>query len=98
MNLTAKENALLNVMRIEGEECTGAKFADDMKNDNMSYTLISTIKAAMKINDQQVGGIVTNLLDKGLIWNEEGAENNEPMWSLSDKGIDVSYGLVPSHS
>ena len=98
MNLTAKENALLNVMRKEGEGCTGAKSADDMKNDNMSYTLISDIKLAMKINDQQVGGIVTSLLEKGLIWNEEGAENNEPMWSLSDKGIDVSYGLVPSHS
>ena len=91
MNLTAKETELLNVMRIEGEECTGAKSADDMKNDNMSYTLISTIKAAMKINDQQVGGIVTNLLEKGLIWNEEGAQNNEPMWSLSDKGVDASY-------
>ena len=94
INLTEKENALLNVMREEGEACTGANSADDMKNDNMSYTLISDIKSAMKINDQQVGGIVTSLLEKGLIWNEDGAENNEPMWSLSDKGIDASYDLI----
>jgi len=92
MKLTAKENALLKVMREEGEGCTGASCAEDMKYDNMSFTLISDIKSAMKINDQQVGGIVTSLLEKGLIDNEEGAENNEPMWALTNKGIDASYG------
>jgi len=67
MKLTQLETQVLEVFYNECVDCTG----ECTEDQNMSYNNAQDVAQALNLTEQQVGGVFTSLLAKGLIYDTE---------------------------
>ena len=65
MKLTQLETQVLEVFYNECVDCTG----ECTEDQNMSYNNAQDVAQALNLTEQQVGGVFTSLLAKGLIYD-----------------------------
>ena len=65
MKLTQLETQVLEVFYNECVDCTG----ECTEDQNMSYNNAQDVARALNLTEQQVGGVFTSLLAKGLIYD-----------------------------
>jgi len=63
MEITKLESQVLQVFYDETVDCTG----ECTEDQNMSYNNANDVAITLKLTAQQVGGVFTSLLEKGLI-------------------------------
>jgi hypothetical protein len=81
MKLTQLETQVLEVFYNECVDCTG----ECTEDQNMSYNNAQDVAQALNLTEQQVGGVFTSLLAKGLIYDtRESARRNSGMDCTND--------------
>jgi len=95
-NLTEKEAAMIAVFIREGISTNGAKSADALIEDNMTWNSASDLCRALGWSKQEVGGVMSALYEKGLIIDSgesaRGARDND--WFASDRAIREFFHLA----
>ena len=67
MDITKLESQVLQVFYDETVDCTG----ECTEDQNMSYNNANDVAKKLGLTEQQVGGVFTSLLNKGLILDTE---------------------------
>jgi len=67
MEITKLESQVLQVFYDETVDCTG----ECTEDQNMSYNNANDVAKKLGLTEQQVGGVFTSLLNKGLILDTE---------------------------
>lgn len=85
MNLTKNEKAMLETFYNESIDCCGS--CDEL--ENMSWCNASDLKEVLGWNKQAIGGVMSSLLDKGLIVDSGDSARGLPIndFVLTDDGI-----------
>ena len=65
MEITKLESQVLQVFYDEAVDCTG----ECTEEQNMSYNNANDVAKKLGLTEQQVGGVFTSLLNKGLIFD-----------------------------
>ena len=98
-NLTELEKTVLSVSREVGEESCGVSSAEDMIDQNMSWTELIDFTERTSLSVEVIKGVLGSLEKKGLI--ETGHKNPEtgaPQQVLTDKGIEAAYEAAKAAS
>ena len=81
MKLTQLETQVLEVFYNQCVDCTG----ECTEDQNMSYNNAQDVAQALNLTEQQVGGVFTSLLAKGLIYDTgESARRDSGMDCTND--------------
>ena len=95
-NLTEKEAAMIAAFIREGIRTNGAKSADALIEDNMTWNSASDLCRTLGWSKQEVGGVMSALYEKGLIVDSgesaRGARDND--WYASKRAIREFFHLA----
>jgi len=90
------EAAMIAAFIREGIRTNGAKSADALIEDNMTWNSASDLCRALGWSKQEVGGVMSALYEKGLIIDSgesaRGARDND--WFASDRAIREFFHLA----
>lgn len=89
--ITKLELQVLQVFYDEAVDCTG----ECTEDQNMSYNNANDVAKALNLTEQQVGGVFTSLLNKGLIFDTgDSARRSSGASSLKNCTNDFVLGNV----
>lgn len=101
--LTNKEFKVLEAFLEAGMECNGARDAEEMKGDNMTWADAEEIQAATGLPGKAVAALFGSLSQKGMILSSgekmvEGisrpAKDGDADYTATDSGIDYYFENV----
>jgi hypothetical protein len=92
-NLTQQERQMLVVFINEGVNVNGAECAEDMINDNMTWTNADDLMAELNWSKQAIGGVMASLSNKSMICDTQDSARGAKCtdWVMTDDGINYAY-------
>ena len=81
-NLTKLETLLINT-QLKENGC-GAETAESLLVDNYSCMGMSGFREYTKLDSQTIGGALSSLENKGVIWRDDDQEDNILWWVKDD--------------
>ena len=91
MNITKLETQVLQVFYDTSMDCCG----ECNDNQNMSYNNVRDVAQVLKLSEQQIGGVFTSLLNKGLITDMKESARRLPINDFVLGNVFVDDELAP---
>ena len=95
-NLTEKETAMIVAFIEEGRDVNSAETPDALIEDNMTWMNADDLCGALGWNKQEVGGVMSALSDKGMIFDSGDSPRGSRVtdWNASNDAIREFFHLT----